>query len=1378
MSLAWLKANVLVGSVGKLLAASLFIATFGITGCGDDPVKAGVAKGCTLNSDCDNGLVCSFGLCHQDCKETSDCPKGQRCLKTAEANVCQLDNEAECHFRSDCEKPLFCAIDLKCRNQCQADEDCLKGQKCADGSCAEPDEINDMGGLKDPKPYEGEGGEGNLPGGGSGGKGGTGNMVDAGGEGGTPPVECVPGVDCEPEGQPCQRGQITCSGSVATCEVTGDADDGIECGTDQVCSAGECVGCKAGDSCDLAGNDGCLKGEISCATGPSCEAAGNVKNGTGCGTDMVCSGGTCVACKAGDTCEPTGLPCRNGVVACGNGPTCSPTTNKSAGDSCGTDKVCDSGGTCKACVQDGACEVTGLECHIGRQDCTTGPNCTDSGQAAPDGISCTGPGSYNFCTAGSCEACSPGNPCIPANPCHKGTLNCSTNPPTCNDTAANAVDGLACGTNKSCISGQCLTNDRTLSITSGAVADVAIDAPFAPVSVHLVDSNNVAVQGAAITVAASPGAYALASAVTNAQGNAQVTGRVGRAIGSYKFTVSAPGATPVEFSAKAIAANAKDVFTLVNTAHVSGVSSVPGAGTLSKLYYDVRAVASAKDGTLYVASYCAVYKLSIAGELTLFAGSANENCGSSGDSGLATQALVSNVAGLALDETNGYLYLADYGNSKIRQIDLSSNQILTYAGGGVNQNPYGDGGPADAAYISPTNVAVAPNGDVYISDAGTDRIRKVDATTGIISTVFASVSCSTTNPLSFNQCLGAGDACSFAWDSQGQLFISAYLCGDGMSGFRGVARVAPDKSLTLVAGTTGSANPAEGGTATSAAFSTTPYLAFDKAGNLFITTRNDHRVRRIDALTTKITTVAGTGTAGQNGDYIAGNTAQVNDPTGLAIDDAGNLYFADASNYQLRTVYGVGTATASSATLATTGGTGQSVKRDAPFAALTVKLTDASNAVINGVNVSWKRLETGSGLGSAGAIAAQTKTNASGTSAMTGRVGLASGDYHFEASYADIHGKAVTGSPQAFTVTATDPAAGEIFAVANYVHVSGTGGYPGPTSYASLQSYSLGVVAASDGTFYFTDQCAVYKSTSRGEASVFAGTIGNCALSGDSGPAVGAKLYYPESMALDESRGVLYIADNGNSRIRMVSLSTGVIDTFAGGDASVTTAPWGDGGPAVNSNLGTVTGVSLDANGLVYIPDYTHNRIRVVNPDTGVITSWLVGNTTCVAGTVQLYSVDQYSAVRFKSDGTAFIGANFCQGINTSASLGIARRDTDGTMTRIAGLATGSSTSEDIDATQANFPDFSDLVIDGSGNLVVSLFSNHRVRYINLTTGKIKTLAGDGTAGYALPTDVSPDPGAYVAASGVRLYYPFKLGIWLGHVMIADEYTYSVRMIW
>jgi hypothetical protein len=556
-------------------------------------------------------------------------------------------------------------------------------------------------------------------------------------------------------------------------------------------------------------------------------------------------------------------------------------------------------------------------------------------------------------------------------------------------------------------------------------------------------------------------------------------------------------------------------------------------------------------------------------------------------------------------------------------------------------------------------------------------------------------------------------------------------------------------------------------------------LAFDKGGNLFLATQYEQRIRRIDAATTKITTVAGTGTAGFSGDYAVGSAAAVSSPAAISFDGAGNLHFADASNYAIRTIYGIGSSTAPTATLATTGGTGQTVKRDAAFGALTVKLTDGAAANISGATVQWKRLETGSGLSASGATSVTSKTGAAGTTSQTGRVGLAAGAYKFEASYSDIHGTPVSGSPQTFTVTAADPVAGNIFAVQNYVHTSGLGGYPGPATFAKLQSYALGIAAASDGTIYASDNTAVYAITPRGEVSVFAGTPGSAGFSGDSGPAVGAKLYAPEGMALDETNGVLYIADYNNARIRMVDLATGVIDTLAGGGA-VNTAPYGDGGPATDANIYYPWAVSVGPDGMVYIPDYGHNRIRVVNPTTGIITTWLAGNTTCVNGTVSLYSVPQYgSVVRFAANGDAYVSGNLCQGTTTNVTVGIAQRAANGTMTRVAGLYGGVKT-ENADATATLLSAMSDFVFDGNGDTIVAMSSDHTVRRISKANGKINTIAGvDGSHGYSLVSDVSAEPGAYVAGTSALLYNPFQLAVWPGnHILISDEYNYAARMIW
>lgn len=1387
MSLAWLKANVLVGSVSKLVAASLFIATFGLTGCGDDPVKAGVAKGCTLNSDCSGGLVCSFGLCHQECQNTDDCPAGQRCLKTEESNVCQLDNEAQCHFKSDCKDPLVCAIDLQCRNQCQEDEDCLKGQKCADHTCAEPEEVNDEGGLKGAVGFGGEGGGGNDPSP-SGGKGGTGGSTngDAGGEGGMPPsTECVAGEECVPEDEPCQVGTVACTGGVATCEVVSDADDGTECGTDQVCSDGACVACQAGKACDVENGDGCVKGELSCATGPSCEVAGNQTNGKTCGTDKVCASGTCTACKVGDACDPVDQLCKNGVLSCSAGPVCNPTTNKAAGFECDTDKVCDSAASCVACKPDAACEPVANECHLGKQECATGPNCVDQQLPADDGVSCTsGSGTYNFCTAGACVACQNNNPCIPANPCHKGSLNCATTPPTCTDLATNATDGLACGDEKSCIAGECLANDRKLSVNA-TPAGTTIDAAFGPVTVTLLDKNDAPVPGTTLTVVAPAGASAGAT-TTSIAGTSQITGRVGRTVGAHKFTVSAPGASSVEFTVQATAPANDAIYTLVNVNHLSGVPTTPVAGTAAKLSGEARAMTVATDGTVYVGDNCTVYKLSAQGALTRIAGAANGGCGDAGDNGPGTSATLYYPSGLALDETQNVLYIAQTGYPRVRQVDLATGKIYAFAGstGASNVSPWGNNGPADAAYVYPSGVGVAPNGDLFISDQQTSQIRRVNSARQITAYLGRDVPCTTDGPLTFYNCGGQGDSCSFAWDKDGRPFVSAYFCGAGLSNVRGVARVQEDgsgkpTSLTLIAGTTG-VNVGEGGTATAAGFKSTPGLAFDKAGNLYLSTRGDNLIRRIDSLTDQITTVAGTGEAGYAGDYVAGTTAKLDSPTTIGFDGANNLYFADSGNFAVRSVWNVGDLTVGAGKLATTGGTGQTVKRDALFQPLSVKVTDGADAVIQGVPVTWKRIDLGSGLSSTGAASVVQVTTILGISSMSGRVGLASGNYKFEASFADIHGVAVTGSPQSFTVTAEDPAAGTIFPVVSTSHTSKLGSGTGPATFTTLYGGAYGIVSASDGTFYVSENCAVYKVTPRGEISVFAGTPGTCAAAGgDSGPAVGAKLYYPRGMAIDETNGILYIADSQNSRIRAVTMNTSPpkISTFAGGAADNGTNH-GDGGPATAANLGVVYSVTVGPDGKVYVPD-TGRGVRVVD-GAGTITTWLGQNypSGCALNTPALYYTDTTTMVRFASNGDAYVSGRICEGASTSETKGIVVVPAaGGALTRIAGLSTG-ATTDGILATAALLPAFNDFIIDGSGNIFLALANTtngNRIRRIDNASKQITTIAGDGTAGYS----VGSASGDYVASTTVRVYDPSRLALWPGgHLLIADDTNYTVRMIW
>jgi hypothetical protein len=132
----------------RILLASLFVSLLSAACGSSSPPPTG--KACSVNSDCNNPLSCTFGSCHEACAKSTDCPTGQTCVKgpinpatMMPANVCQLPADKTCAYNSDCMSPLVCARDLHCRNQCQTDVDCISGQMCAAGDkvCADPPDL-------------------------------------------------------------------------------------------------------------------------------------------------------------------------------------------------------------------------------------------------------------------------------------------------------------------------------------------------------------------------------------------------------------------------------------------------------------------------------------------------------------------------------------------------------------------------------------------------------------------------------------------------------------------------------------------------------------------------------------------------------------------------------------------------------------------------------------------------------------------------------------------------------------------------------------------------------------------------------------------------------------------------------------------------------------------------------------------------------------------------------------------------------------------------------------------------------------------------------------------------------------------------------------
>jgi sugar lactone lactonase YvrE len=307
-------------------------------------------------------------------------------------------------------------------------------------------------------------------------------------------------------------------------------------------------------------------------------------------------------------------------------------------------------------------------------------------------------------------------------------------------------------------------------------------------------------------------------------------------------------------------------------------------------------------GALYAVEYFnqRVRKVDAAGRISTFAGTGAE--GFSGDGGPASQATLEYPLGVAVDASGSNVVIADFGNNRVRRVD-GAGTIQTLAGNGQPPRQpggvyYGDGYSGDgltaryATLSNPLGVARDQAGNLFIADTVNNRIRKVDAATGIIRTA-----------------VGTGDAgysgdggpatsarivapSALAVDSQGRLYF-----GQGTV----IRTVDQAGVITRFAGSGAGGFSGDGGPATAAGISAVTGLAFDARGDLYLSEAGNSRIRRIDT-NGIITTVAGNGSRGFGGDGGAATAAKLNSPWGLALDAAGNLYIADAGNGRIRRV--------------------------------------------------------------------------------------------------------------------------------------------------------------------------------------------------------------------------------------------------------------------------------------------------------------------------------------------------------------------------------------------------------------------------------------------------------------------------------------------
>ena len=550
------------------------------------------------------------------------------------------------------------------------------------------------------------------------------------------------------------------------------------------------------------------------------------------------------------------------------------------------------------------------------------------------------------------------------------------------------------------------------------------------------------------------------------------------------------------------------------------------------------------------------------GIISTVAGSATQGFG--GDGGAATSAMLDRPEGVAVDGA-GNLYIADTENHRIRKVDASTGIISTIAGTGASYDPYdpyfvGDGGAATSAIIShPVAVALDGAGNLYIAGWGRSRIRKVDASTGIISTI-------------------AGSEYGFGGD---------------------------------------------GGPATAAKLSAPYGVALDGAGNLYIADWGNDRIRKVDASTGIISTVAGSATPGNSGDGGAATAARLNSPRGVAVDGAGNLYIADSGNDRIRKV------DASTGLISDLTGTGWLGFPEG------IVLDSSGNLYIaDSFNNHIHKMTAGASTGNFVAIATIVRSEAfegDGVGAATaarlsspGRVAVdgASNLYIVDTGNHRIRKVDVsTGTIWTFVGSENTPhdssgvvvgsgpiltpkavaldGAGNLY-IADSTTIFKVDASTGTINDELAVEFDCvqGIAVDGSGNLYIADRCSerIRKvDAATGNISTFAGT-GTYGFGGDGGAATAARLNEPHDVAVDGA-GNLYIADSGNGRIRKVDASTGIISTIAGGGRG------GDGGAATAATLRNPQGVALDGAGNLYIADTENYRIRKVDATTGIIST-------------------------------------------------------------------------------------------------------------------------------------------------------------------------------
>jgi hypothetical protein len=493
-------------------------------------------------------------------------------------------------------------------------------------------------------------------------------------------------------------------------------------------------------------------------------------------------------------------------------------------------------------------------------------------------------------------------------------------------------------------------------------------------------------------------------------------------------------------------------------------------------------------------------------------------------------------------------------------------------------------------------------------------------------------------------------------------------------------------------------------------------VAVDTSGNVYISDYNNSVVRKVSSAGT-ITTVAGSFAGGctYNGNGSPATQFYLCHPSGLATDHSGNLYIADEINNVVRKLV------VSTNTISNYAGTGTNGYSGDGGLATSATLNYPSAVAVDSSGNVFIADSSNQVVREVTISNKKIKTIAgNGTAGYSGDGGAATG-----ATFNGIYGIAVNSAGTTVTVADTYNAVVRQFAVGGNINTIAGGGGTGwcgdtvPALGACLY-YPEGVTLTSSGTVYVAD---TYNDRIR--QFIVGGSINTMAGNGSASmptpvsnlPPQGVVLFAPYGL-LEDPSGNIFVSDPGNSMVREFVFSTDLVNILAGSDVAGYT---GDGGLASSAEMNLPSGVARDTSGNIYIADTYNCAVREVSP-SGIISTF-AGNGSC----------------GYSGNGGPAIGAQlyypFGIFIDPQNNVYIAdtyncvvRKVTGGIITTFAGGAGCSFSGDGGPANDAALYNPEAVTMDGAGNVYIADTANQRIRMVAVSTGMISTVAGDGYA--------------------------------------------------